>query len=263
MMGRSHVKQGACAITLSATVLTATGLLPVQTWETYPNIAIVAVGLILGGAAAPDLDANGSSASRSFGPMTRLLSLLTRVATRGMYWATRGRRDKPGAGSHRLLTHTALGNLMGGGILAAVCSIVTPYGPIPAAIALGMYAGIGAFTIKNNRRLYGIRYKWWAALIVGAVAYRTDGVDSKWLLVWAGALAFGCAVHCFGDSCTQHGTPYWWPLQQNGKRWGTHHVLPANMRIRTGSLQEPVIMFFCYLLTVGTCGLIIYLRMRG
>lgn len=243
--------------------MVVTGLVPVQTWEMYPNVAVIALGLVLGGAAAPDMDAKGASASRSFGPLTGAMSFFLRGMSQIFYRTTRGDKDPKGVGAHRLLTHTAMGALMAGGILAAVCAIPTAYGPIPAAIALGLYAGIGTFTIKNNRKLYGVRWKWWAAIVVGAIAYRTHGVDSEWLLVWAGALSFGCSVHCFGDSCTMHGTPFWWPLESGGKRWKVHHVLPEGMRIITGKRGEPIIMGFTYLLTVGACGLVIWWKMRG
>lgn len=267
MMGRNHVKQGACAA-----VIVGVGVVSLGVWRFDPAdvnaarfaslpdpfpvllgllflaaVPGIAVMLVLGGSVAPDADSKGSTATRVYGPLSGLVSLVVRTVTRVAYALTRGRRDTKKDGAHRLLTHTAIGNVLFGLGLAGISAIRTPYGPLPAAIALGGVAGLGAYALKK-------RWRWNVAVVTGVVAYHLPGVDSTWLWLWGVSFALGCAVHCFGDSCTLSGTPWTAPFRlRNGRRWKTGHVLPRGLRVRTGKAGESIAMFFTFTLTAGAC----------
>lgn len=272
MMGRNHIKQGACAALIAGVGTVSLGVWrfdPVDAdagrFASLPDpmpallglvflaaVPVIAVELVLGGSVAPDVDSKGSTATRVYGPLSWLVSLVVRAVTRAVYTLTRGRRDTKKDGAHRLLTHTAIGNALSGLALAGVCSIDTGYGPLPAAIALGGVGGLGAYALKK-------RWRWQVALVTGVVAYHLPGVNSTWLWLWGVAFALGCAVHCFGDSCTLSGTPWFWPIGRKGKRWNAGHVLPRGLRVRTGKTGESVAMFFTFALTAGACVALVFL----
>lgn len=248
-MGKNHARTGVAAVAVLGTAGVA--------WQWMPAVAAVpalAAGIIVGGSVMPDLDVRGATVTRSFGPATEVISALTRVSARAVYTISRGAGDPKRRRAHRLLTHTAAGNLLAGLLLATVCSIGTAHGPLPAAIAIGLVVGIGAYALDKG-------WKWLAALVAGVLAYATPGVDTTWIWAWGGALALGCAVHCLGDSCTVQGTPYWWPLggDRRNRKWITRWVLPEALRVETGQLGERVVMFFVVTLTLGLCAVIIVL----
>lgn len=48
-------------------------------------------------------------------------------------------------------------------------------------------------------------------------------------------------MHCWGDSLTESGCPWLWPLPIAGRRW--YPVgLPQVLRFRTGSVVETVVL---------------------
>lgn len=249
MMGKNHAKHGimACAIVGASGVvsfMTATLLVP-------PAIFVVAAELIIAGSVSPDID-GPSNATNSFGLITKTLSKIVRLISKGVYALTRGSRDAKGKGAHRYLTHTAIGNVTAGLILMAVCSINTQHGPLPAAVALGMLAGIGTYALKK-------RWKWQVTLATAVVVYVTPGVTNTWLWIWGLAFALGCAVHCIGDGCTETGIPYWWhPFRRSSRRWDRAHVLPERLRFTTGEFGENITLFFSFVFTACVCALFIW-----
>lgn len=95
MLGRTHATHGACAgLALGA----VSGVPPM--WQLVLGAA-AGVGSLL-----PDLDTKASTASRSLGPITGLVSWAVRGASRLAYTATKGPADEPHRGEHRHLTHS-------------------------------------------------------------------------------------------------------------------------------------------------------------
>lgn len=257
MMGRNHARLGALLLVLLVALLAAissgTGLVTVGIpWWLVP-VPVLAVAALQynGGTVAPDID-GPSIATASFWPLTKLISLLVRGASKTVYVATRGPRDLKGRGTHRYLTHTAIGNVLSGLLLAGACSIDTGYGPVPGAIALGVVAGMGAMALKRS-------WKWPVALATALTGYAVlhaagPGVG-YWPWLWGLAFTFGCAVHCIGDGCTETGVPYWWhPFKRDAKRWTRDHVLPERLRFTTGKVGESLVIGIvcCFTVVLGT-----------
>jgi membrane-bound metal-dependent hydrolase YbcI (DUF457 family) len=231
MMGKSHAKQGLCALGITGALAALIGYTPLS----EPLLVLTSAGLVIGGAITPDMDAKGATASLAYGPITQVISAIIRGLARLVYEVSRDRRDPKGKGAHRLLTHTLLGNILAGVLMWLVCS----FGSIPSALMVGGVAGIGAFCLLKKVYLP-------IAAVVGFAAYSL-GPEYAW--IWGIVFALGNMVHCFGDSCTVSGTPYFWPISRNGRRWGNFHVLPENMRIITGKRGEPIIMGVTYAFT--------------
>ena len=241
MMGKSHAQQGLCGAVVLGSALVAvisppTGLI---------GILAVSGVLMVSGATYPDIDAEGSHATKSYGWISHLIHSVTHILTQSLYHATLGPRDRPKKGSHRLLTHTALGNILAGAVLTGLCYIDR----FVAAVAIGFLIGM-AITVWRKR--------WrWPALIGGIlVAYGT--YDPRWLWVWGIAFTLGNMIHCFGDSCTKSGTPWFWPADRNGSRWAASHAVPEGLRIKTGTRNEKVILVLTYLLTLTAIGGIVF-----
>lgn len=243
MMGKNHAKQGICGVALLG------GLLSVVSFPVAQNLGLMAVSgvLLVSGSTYPDIDAEGSHATKSYGWLSHLLHSLTHLLTQSLYSSTRGERDRGKKGSHRLLTHTALGNLLAGAVLVVLCYIHVWV----AAIAVGFLIGMAVAVWKKRWR--------WQALVGGVlVAYGT--YDPRMVWIWGVAFALGNMIHCFGDSCTLSGTPWFWPMERDGKRWGASHALPEWARIRTGTANERVILGLTYFLTLGLLGGILFLK---
>jgi membrane-bound metal-dependent hydrolase YbcI (DUF457 family) len=245
MMGRSHADQAICASGIATTALILGGFEPFQN----PVIPVICAIILVSGSQTPDMDSHGATATQVYGPATKAASWIIRLVSRTVYSLTRGAKDPENKGSHRTLTHTLLGNLVAGGLLAGVTSL----SPVAAGVSLGVLAGIGLFPFLSKKRLY-----FFLAIGIGYLAYRI-GAEAYWW-IWGVAFFMGNAVHCFGDSCTLSGTPYWWPLNRNGKRWGNKHILPDFARFRTGSLNEKAMMGVTYAVTAASIGSMILLH---
>lgn len=257
MMGRNHARLGAFLLILLGAFLFAlssgVGFISVGIpWWLVP-VPVLGVAILQynGGTVAPDID-GPSIATASFWPLTKLISIVVRLLSKGVYLATRGKRDPKGRGTHRYLTHTAVGNVSSGLILAAACTIDTEYGHVPGAIALGLVAGMGAMAFKK-------RWKWPIGLGTGLAGYLILGHPAPgvtyWPWLWGLAFAAGCAVHCIGDGCTETGVPYWWhPFKRGPKRWSRDYVLPERLRFTTGKVGESVVigLVCCLTFVVGT-----------
>ncbi len=245
MMNKSHATQALCGVVVAGTFISAINF-PVAA-----NIGVFAVSaaLMVSGGGYPDIDSEGSHPTRSYGWLSHLLHSFTHLLTQAFYNATLGAKDRKKKGSHRLLTHTAIGNVLAGLTLIGLGYIHQWV----AAISVGFLIGMAITMWKRKYR--------WVALAGGiAIAYAT--YDPNWLWLWGLAFALGNMIHCFGDSCTLSGTPWFWPMERNGKRWGASHALPEHLRIRTGTAHERVLMLITFLLTgllVGAILLIKYL----
>ena len=246
MMGKSHAKQGVCGVLIIGALLFVLSRLVGLQLAGYLGILAVSAILVVSGSTYADIDAEGSHATKSYGWLSHLLHSATHILTQQLYHATLGPRDRAKKGSHRLLTHTALGNILAGVVLTGLCYIDRWV----AAVSVGMLIGMAVTVWRKRWR--------WPALLGGIlVAYGTYDVSMLW--IWGLAFTLGNMIHCFGDSCTLSGTPWFWPMERDGKRWGASHAVPKFLRIRTGTANERVVMVLTYLLTAFFIGGIVFI----
>jgi membrane-bound metal-dependent hydrolase YbcI (DUF457 family) len=243
MMGKSHAKQGVCAAAVLGAGLSALN------FDTIGQAGVMALSaaLLVSGATYPDIDAEGSHATKSFGRLSHLLHSVTHIVTQFLYNATRDKRDRPQKGSHRLFTHTLLGNLFAGVVLW----LLTLLGPIVSGVVVG-------FLLAMMVAVWRKRWKWMAWAVAAVLVFVTYDPTMTW--VWGVAFGIGNMVHCFGDSCTKSGTPWLWPMSVKGKRWHNRHALPEWARIKTGTAQERNLMGLTYILALVFIGIILYAR---
>lgn len=179
MMGSSHALSGA------AVFLAAAPILPTPD----PTAVELACGAAItaGAAMLPDLDHPQSTATRVYGPVTRVLaSLVTAVS-----------------GGHRQGTHS----LLGVAVFTAAIAAATSLGPAWLAAAVLLLVGAAA-------RAVGVTIA--AAAVVAAVVFTHTTVVG--LLPYA--VAVGVTAHIAGDCVTGDGCPLAWPL--SGRDVGVH-----------------------------------------
>ncbi|KAA9165037.1 metal-dependent hydrolase [Amycolatopsis acidicola] len=237
-MGRTHALSGWCA-GLAVAPLVGAGTV---------HQALAFAATTAGFALLPDLDHPGAGASRLLGPITGVLSWLLRHASAGLYAITKGPRDEDSKGTHRHLSHTVLfaagiGALTMWGTRAggwyAVAGVVI-FGLLLAADALGDWLLVVA----------GGAAVWWA------LTASAEG-ELQQLTGWLGiAVAVGCFAHCLGDSLTEAGCPFLFPVPIAGETW--YELRPPKLlRFRTGKRVEnllfvPVFVVLGVLLVPGT-----------
>lgn len=182
MMARAHAMSGAAAFL---------GIAPLATSLDFGQL-MVGTALAAGAATLPDLDEPGSTVSRALGPVTQLLATGIRKVS----------------GGHRELTHTALGAVVFGGIVALL-SFASPY---VCLFVLGVVIAVGAEALGVN--LPGARY---TEIVVRAlIAFPLGTLAALWLPlpVIVTVVAAGCVVHCLGDWLTLSGVPFLAPFRK-------------------------------------------------
>lgn len=233
MMGRTHALTGALA-GLGAGRLVGLDTLP----ELLPFATVTA-----GYALLPDLDHPTASATRLLGPVTGGISWLLRRASGWLYARTKGPRDENGTGTHRHLSHTLLFALALRGICAVITTLAGPwavagwlaFGVLLAADRLGRIAWI-AFAAGAA--------SWLPATLASGLPLGTTFLAT--LNESAGfsagiAVALGCFVHCLGDSVTEAGTPWLFPILIAGETWYEIRP-PALLRFRAGGPFEHIVI---------------------
>lgn len=226
MMGRTHAMTGWCAGLALAPAVGAGSL----------HQAAVFAATTAGFALLPDLDHPGASASRLLGWLTGALSWLLRRVSSAVYALTKGPRDEKVTGKHRHLSHTVL--------FAAGLGLATSAG----TAAGGPWAVFGV-VVFGLLLAEGALGDWLLPISVGAILwwYFTAPPDhaaqlqqiSGWLGI---AVAAGCFVHCLGDSLTESGCPFLFPLPIAGETW--YEIRPPKVfRLRTGKKVETRLVF--------------------
>lgn len=244
MMNGGHAATGALAGALtSPAVGAATGA--------QLGIAGTTVGALLGAGAAllPDLDADGATAYRSGGPVTKIVGESLQWLARLAYRATRMPHDRDSDGEHRGLIHTPAFAIVTG-LLVGLGSHLTQW-VTAAVIPLVLAPGIGALSrsgptwIRHRLRTHRDTYAMLAALFITGVLVGTGTIAH---LGWYAAVSItvGMIVHSAGDSATRSGIPWTWPLRRRcehcspvvrcpGSRWRRGHILPNRLRWSVGS----------------------------
>nr|WP_184080045.1 metal-dependent hydrolase [Nocardiopsis mwathae] len=241
-MGGSHAATGALA------GVAATGLLaPLFGVPAGPVELTAAAGIGAGAALLPDLDHPNSTATRSQGPATGLVSRGARALSAAVYRRTRTRGDRVSDGEHRYLLHTPLFALAVGAAVGVVCSLWWQALAVVLWLTLSLaLRGLGQCLPRGrNRRELGS----WPTVSLLA------GVATALLVGWGGVatggyvgavLAMGMIVHSLGDALTRTAVPLAWPVRIRGQRWRMVGM-PHGLRFSTGSPVELVIRWGCLL----------------
>lgn len=230
MMGRSHA---------ASALLAGVAIAPLLGQATVTGALMVAT--VTGGwALVPDLDHPSSTASRVFGPVTRLVSWLLRAASRRMYSWTKGPRDENCKGDHRHLSHTA--------VFAATMGYGT--GWLTATYGRWAVLGVALFGVILATEALGdwivippaLAMSVWMWTDLPGFLGSLDAVAG-----WIGyAVAAGCFVHCLGDALTESGCPFLWPIPIAGETWYELRP-PAWIRFRTDCTFERCWLFPAFL----------------
>lgn len=238
-MGRDHALSGFAA------GLVVCDLASVHDLSIVVPFAVVVAGYAL----APDLDCEGSTATRLLGPLTRALSWLLEHVSKLAFRCTATRHDHRSAGTHRHLTHTVAFAVLVG----AAAHVSSGWSPWAAAgwIGLGTLAAAAA---AGDWMLLVFA----AALAVPILTFHTPVLAVLvGLQPWIGiAVGLGCLIHCLGDAVTVSGVPLLWPIPVGRQNWRAIHLLPDGLRLHTGKRTErwivsPVLAGACVLAVPG------------
>ncbi|MGW4488400.1 metal-dependent hydrolase [Amycolatopsis sp. NPDC004368] len=242
MMGRTHAMTGWCAGLAVAPVLGLTGL----------SSPVLFAATTAGFALLPDLDHPSASASRFLGPVTGAISRALRWCSARLYAATKGPRDENCSGTHRHLSHTVLFALALGAMAAVATAAAGPWAVL-AVVAFGLL--LADDVLGDWVGVAGLAGGGMLLATSGAAAALADAAG------WIGfAVALGCVVHDLGDSITEAGCPFLFPLLIAGETWYEIRP-PAWLRFRTGKQFEkrvvfPVFVVLGVLLVPGAWGVL-------
>lgn len=194
-------------------------------------------GFTAGMALLPDLDCRSSCASRCLGFASGAVSLVTAKVT----------------GGHRHASHSLLGIAVFTGLAYAACHFRHDLG---GKIGLGLLLVIvvaGALEALHLARSH-------VADVIGAAVTA--------LVIWHGyglaliplATLLGTAVHCCGDSLTESGVMWLYPVSQR-----RIHFLPGRAAFTTGTrpetwLVDPLLVLMFVILGLYAANLWPYLR---
>lgn len=227
MMGVSHAATG---------VFTGAAVGILAGTEAQHLFICAAVGA--GAALLPDLDTPSSTAGRSLGQVTELVSRNLQTASRALYkrTATEIELRKPQNAGHRYLTHTIPAAAVFG-LVAMLVSLV----PLGAGLVVFAMSALGLGTVVLSMKKLGPLRKRKIAALVLAVLFGLGsfldggGGPAAWLV---GLTVFvGAVTHILGDWLTKQGVPLAWPLKVRGKRWW---MFRSPVAFRTGKSKVEV-----------------------
>lgn len=254
-MGPTHAMSGA------AVGLAVAQILPEQ-WGgvTTAQEAFIYAGLTAGAALLPDLDSPSATVSRSFGPVTQVLSRATGNISRGFVNLTRGPKDRHCRNGHRTLTHTLWSALAAG---AGATALIGVYGR-PAVIGL-LFFFLG-LAIRGLLPEWSKKTDWLLVTAAsGALAYAvwTRVPEDSFGVVLGSAVTVGCLTHMLGDMATKSGIPAFAPLiPLRGRRWW-NLKLPDLLSIRADGPADKFLLFAFSVAVVVQIGLVASGDMAG
>jgi len=238
MLAVSHATSGA------ALGLAVAGFAPrIADVAPSPGSVLTFAAVCAGAALLPDLDHPSSTATRRFSVFSWLACHAVRPLSAVVFDLTRGRRDH-GKGTHRGLTHTAVGAvLLGLAVNLASAAWGTPVllGTLFVCIALAI-KGLDALVPGPPSLVIAAGLTWAVQEWVPGGTAGTAG--------WLGtAVTLGMLVHAVGDAITESGAPLLWPMPIRGRTWYPVGS-PRVARFRTGGAVEAWVV--APALTVGT-----------
>jgi membrane-bound metal-dependent hydrolase YbcI (DUF457 family) len=229
MMGRTHPMSG---VLTGLVVGKAIGLHTLA--ELLPFVDTVA-----GYALLPDIDHPDATVTRLFGRFTRAVSWLLRRGSAALYAVTKGPRDEHVTGTHRHLSHTVVFAFALGGITAALTTWGGPWA-VGAVMTLGVLlavARVGQFALVGVS--VGVASWMTTAIGLGPVDLSSAFVHAFTASTgWLGlAVTVGCLTHCLGDTLTESGCPFLFPVPIAGETW--YEIRPPKLlRFDTGKKFE-------------------------
>jgi membrane-bound metal-dependent hydrolase YbcI (DUF457 family) len=226
VLGVSHATSGAVVgLAVAGYAPALAGL------EPSAGTIVTFAGVCAGAALLPDLDHPTSMATKRFAVASWLASHAIRPLSGLLYDLTRGRRDT-GKGTHRGLTHTAVGAvLLGLAVNFASAKWGSPVlvGTLFVCLALAI-KGLDALVPGPPSLVIA------AGLTYGVEEFVPGGTAGT--VGWLGtAVTIGMLVHSVGDAITESGAPLLWPLPIRQRRWYPVGS-PRPMRFRTGGAVE-------------------------
>ncbi|MET9260411.1 metal-dependent hydrolase [Amycolatopsis sp. NPDC004079] len=234
-MGRTHAATG---------LLAGMALAPAVGLATTHQVLVFAA-TTAGFALLPDLDHPSASATRLFGWLTGAVSWMLRRTSAAVYALTKGPRDENVKGTHRHLSHTLLFAVALGAAASAGCAAGGPWAVL-GVLAVGLLLAAEALGDWLVLACAGA-VSWWCVTAPGGLLTELAGV-SGWIGI---AVAVGCFVHCLGDSLTESGCPFLFPLPIAGETWYEIRP-PKHLRLHTGKKVETRLVFP---LVIVACGL--------
>lgn len=210
-------------------------------------------GLAAGAALLPDLDSPSATVSRSFGPITQVISRFTENTCQMFVNITRGRKDKRCNNGHRTLTHTVWSALAMG---AGATTLIGIYGK-PAVLGL-LFFFLG-LAIRGLLPEWSKKADW--LLVTGASAALAYAVwnyvpESSFGLVLGSAITVGCLTHMAGDMATKAGIPALAPVVPfRGERWW-NLKLPNFLSIRANGPADKFLLFVFSVAVIIQIGLV-------
>jgi membrane-bound metal-dependent hydrolase YbcI (DUF457 family) len=259
-MAPSHAATGAAA-GVAGTLATA----PLSGMEAGPWV--LATGALIGAGAAllPDIDHPGSTATRSQGPVTGLLSAGAQTLSAAVYVRTRTPTDVESTGTHRYLIHTPA-FAIATGVVVGVVAMWTPAMALIVWFTLSLaLRGLGRAMPKGTavraclvswvtmsrrgRRLMRLVPQEMRRGLTEWLSVSLTALLITALLIYQGAhtgpyigasLALGMIVHSLGDALTRSAVPLAWPFVVRGRRWEMLGM-PRALRFSTGTWPETAI----------------------
>ncbi|WP_205325357.1 metal-dependent hydrolase [Glycomyces sp. YM15] len=254
-MGPTHAMSGA-ALWLAGSAVAATAFGIDQT------AAELAVGTVAcaGAALYPDIDCagkvtenkGGSTVARSFGVASLMVAEVVERLCYWFYLITKSKKDKKRKNGHRTFTHTALH----AGIVGVGAGLLGAY--------VGKYAVIAILFILTGLAVRGlmgetVRKYGWVVTTGASIAlaygmfHLLDERRSYWIIGLA--MGIGCFIHVLGDIITKMGSPLFFPLPIQKKRWfdvgGGHGIKaggPEETRVLLPALTVLTVLGMIYFL---------------
>lgn len=232
-----------------------------------PATAFTASAVCAGAALLPDLDHPQASIARTFGPVSYRIARITNATSSVIYARTKTVRDISRDGGHRGVTHTlAFAVLAGAGAGALALWRPGLMSILFCMLAFALRALVGMRRLDRwfdhfwrfllsrwvrRRSVAGRVTRWflrldqaWITLMILAAlaslwaAYTLPTGTASWWV--GGAVAVGCWAHCLGDSMTNSGCPWLYPLKIKGQRWYPIGM-PRALRFHTGKRGESLV----------------------
>jgi membrane-bound metal-dependent hydrolase YbcI (DUF457 family) len=224
-MGKSHAASGVAGWVSLCAAAAALGHQP------RVSTVLIGAGVSAGFGLLPDIDHPGSTISRSLGPLTRGIARLVSFVADWVQDRTCPCCKDPDTAAHRGLSHTAVGALAAGA-LVALCGWRLGQ---PAALLVVFLAVALAVRGMVSPRARGTLGAALAGAVAAGLVYGL-GPEAGWW--WLGLPAgFGVLAHIAGDGATKSAVPLLWPLKISGCRWYPCGS-PRWLRFRTGGGVE-------------------------
>jgi membrane-bound metal-dependent hydrolase YbcI (DUF457 family) len=241
VMGPTHAMSGAALWLAGSAVASAAFGID----QTASELAVGTIACA-GAALYPDIDCagrvtenkGGSTVARSFGVVSLFIAECVERLCYWFYLLTKSKKDKKRKNGHRTFTHTAVhaGIVgVGTGLLAA------NFGKVAVIAILFFLTGLAVRGLMNS---IAEKYGWVVTTGISlAVAYGMyhllDPNRSYWLLGLA--MGVGCFIHILGDMITKMGSPLFFPIPIQKKRW-REIGLPDSVALRAGGKAENKIL---------------------